>query len=526
MTPSSAVDVRRQPHASRRMDWSSLIRRHAAAKPAEVAVRFGGQSITWKELDDRCSRMGGWLAEQGVVAGDRVVLLLANRPEFIEGVVAANRVGAIAVPVNFRLSTAEVEFIVGDASPTAIITESGLVSLLSGVDSPSVQLVVDREPVCPAMSANLDAPEYSTDDPAVIIYTSGTTGRPKGAVLSHLNLQAQGLALIRGWQLFEDDAPITLLCLPMFHVGGFTIGTAFLLVGGTMVIQPSGAFDAVETLGVLERERVSSVFMVPTQWQAIVESGVGSRELVLRVLAWGGAPMSTTVLEQLSTLFPAASVVAVFGQTEMTPVSFLSGRDARRKLGSVGRPVDTISVRVVDEELNDVPLGEIGELVYRGPGLLLGYWGRPDATAEAFDGGWFHSGDLAFIDAEGFIYVVDRKKDMIISGGENIYTAEVESALSGHPDIGEVAVIGRPDQRWGEVPVAVVVPRSRAGSTLDLESLNNWLDGRLARYKRPKAVEVVDTLPRNASGKVLKHALKAVSNQSGQRPAHQYKSNS
>ncbi|BBX00077.1 long-chain fatty acid--CoA ligase [Mycolicibacterium moriokaense] len=491
------------------MDWSGLVARHATAKPSDVAVRFDDESITWEQLDAQCDGLASWLAGHRVGRADRVVLLLTNRPQFIVGVVAAHRVGAIAVPVNFRLSAAEIDFILTDTSAAAVITEDRLAGLLTGTYAPPPSvLVIDRETSWRTATSEIESVTYSTDDPAVILYTSGTTGRPKGAVLSHLNLQAQGLALIRTWRLVEETET-TLLCLPLFHVGGFVIGSAMLLVGGAMIIAPSGAFEAARTLDTLERERVTSVFMVPTQWQAIVETGLGERDLVLRVAAWGGGPMSASLLEDLNTLFRGAAVVAVFGQTEMTPVASLPGKDAVGKLGSVGKPVDTVAIRVVDEAMNDVPRGQVGELVYRGAALMLEYWERPEATAEAFDGGWFHSGDLGYIDAEGFLYVVDRKKDMIISGGENIYSAEVESTLAAHPDIGEVAVIGRPDNYWGEVPVAVVVPRSPGCPTLDVDTLGGWLEGRLARYKRPKVVHQVDALPRNAGGKVLKHVLKA-----------------
>ncbi len=251
------------------------------------------------------------------------------------------------------------------------------------------------------------------------------------------------------------------------------------------------------------------MFLVPAQWQVIcADPTVRQRDLALEVISWGAAPASDTVLRDMAETFPDALNVAVFGQTEMSPITcVLNGADAIRKLGSVGKVIPTIAARVVDENMNDVAPGEIGEIVYRGPTMMQGYWNKPDATAEAFAGGWFHSGDLVRLDDEGFVYVVDRKKDMIISGGENIYCAEVENALFEHPMIREAAVIGRPDDRWGEVPVAIVAAVS--GETpLTLGDLEGFLNDRLARYKHPKELVLVDDLPRNASGKVVKHQLR------------------
>ncbi|MBV8967336.1 MAG: AMP-binding protein, partial [Mycobacteriaceae bacterium] len=227
----------------------------------------------------------------------------------------------------------------------------------------------------------------------------------------------------------------------------------------------------------------------------------------LRVLSWGAAPASDTLLRQMSQTFPGTQILAAFGQTEMSPVTcMLLGEDAIRKLGSVGKVIPTVAARVVDDDMNDVPIGEVGEIVYRAPTLMAGYWNNPGATAAAFAGGWFHSGDLVRQDDEGYIWVVDRKKDMIISGGENIYCAEVENVLAAHPAIVEVAVIGRPHDKWGEVPIAVAAV---AESGLTRADLDEFLSGRLARYKHPKGLEIVDALPRNPAGKVLKTELRA-----------------
>ncbi len=281
-----------------------------------------------------------------------------------------------------------------------------------------------------------------------------------------------------------------------------------LVLGIPTVIHPLGAFDAAEMIDAWERERATVVFNVPTQWQAIcAQPGVRDRDLALRVISWGAAPASETLLRDMAECFPNAVNVAVFGQTELSPLTcVLRGEDSIRKLGSVGRPLPTLRSRIVDDQMRDVAPGEVGEIVYLGPNLMQGYWRKPVETAEAFEGGWFHSGDLVRADDEGFIWVVDRKKDMIISGGENVYCAEVENVLFGHDAVLDVAVFGRFDDKWGEVPIAAIV--LAPGAALTVGDLTQWLDGRLAHFKRPKDVVVYEELPRNAGGKVVKAHLR------------------
>src|SRR6185312_10139137 len=293
----------------------------------------------------------------------------------------------------------------------------------------------------------------------------------------------------------------------LFHIAGIGNMIIGLLLGLPTVVYPLGDFDPGALLDVLEAEKVTGIFLVPAQWQAVcAEQKNNPRQLRLRVLSWGAAPASDTLLRSMSEVFPGTQILAAFGQTEMSPVTcMLLGDDAIRKLGSVGKVIPTVAARVVDDAMNDVPVGEVGEIVYRAPTLMAGYWNNPEATAEAFAGGWFHSGDLVRQDDEGYVWVVERKKDMIISGGENIYCAEVENVLAAHPAIIEVAVIGRPDERWGEVPIAVAAVAEDALTLADLDKL---LTERLARYKHPKGLEIVDALPRNPAGKVLKTELR------------------
>ena len=504
-----------EPQRSRANNWNNQVRRHALMQPDAVALRFQGVSISWAQLADRVSRFAGVLSRRGVGSGDRVLILMLNRPEYLEAVLAVNALGALAVPVNFRMTPPEVAFLARNSGSRVVITDDTLSPLADAVaaqvDSLESTIVVgEKYEALLAESEPADAVDVHDDAPALIMYTSGTTGRPKGAVLTHANMQAQALTCIRALQM-HGTSEVGFCASPMFHIAALGSLAPSLQLGIPTVIYPVGAFDPATLLDVLAAEGVTTLFLVPVQWQAMcAEQSRQPRDLSLRVISWGAAPASDTILKAMAATFPAALNVAVFGQTEMSPITcVLDGEDAVRKLGSVGRVIPTISARVVDDEMNDVALGEVGEIVYRGPTLMQEYWQNPDATADAFHGGWFHSGDLVRQDDEGFVFVVDRKKDMIISGGENIYCAEVENVLFEHPRILEAAVIGRADDKWGEVPVAVVALHDSADSPdLTLDELLVWLGDHLARFKHPKELVVVDALPRNASGKVVKVALR------------------
>jgi fatty-acyl-CoA synthase len=507
-------------HAAwRRNTWNTHLERHGTSVPDAPALVFGDTTHTWAQLRDRVAVLAGALARRGVGSGDRVAILMTNRPEFLVTALATTRLGALAVPVNFRLTAPEVAYVLGNAEPRVLVADASLADVAdaarAGLATSLVVVGAQRdgaeryedlltEPGEPAPL--LDVAE---DAPALVMYTSGTTGRPKGAVLTHANLQAQALTIVRAFSVVDEHG-VNLCASPLFHIAGLGTFAPNLLVGHCTVVLPSGAFSPTLVLDALERHRVTDVFLVPSAWQAVcADPSVAARDLSsLRTLSWGAAPASTTLLQRMAEVFPQADNVAVFGQTEMSPVTcVLEAKDALRKIGSVGKPISTLAVRVVDLDLQDVPQGEVGEIVYRGPTQMLGYWRDEEATAQAFAGGWFHSGDLVRVDDEGFVYVVDRAKDMIISGGENVYCAEVEDALAAHPAIGEVAVIGRSHERWGETPVAVVVPKGgSAAPTAD--ELRAWARQRLASYKVPTVVEVVDVLPRNASGKVVKGALR------------------
>ena len=491
-------------------------------QPDATALRFLGHTITWRDLDRRVTALAGALSRRGVGYGDRVLILMLNRTEFIESFLAANLIGAIAVPVNFRMTPPEIAFPVSDCRPGVVITESVLAGVATAVrdldatlatvivaGAPTDDDVLGYEDVLTEGGAPPPTVDVPNDSPALIMYTSGTTGRPKGAVLTHTNIAGQAMTFLftNGVDLNND---VGFIGVPLFHIAGIGNMIVGLLLGRPTVLYPLGAFDPDTLLGVLSEERVSGIFLVPAQWQAVCAAQrANPRDLKLRVLSWGAAPASDTLLRDMAETFPGTQILAAFGQTEMSPVTcMLLGEDAIRKLGSVGKVIPTVSARIVDEAMNDVPVGQVGEIVYRAPTLMAGYWNNPKATAEAFHGGWFHSGDLVRQDDEGYIWVVDRKKDMIISGGENIYCAEVENVLAAHPAIVEVAVIGRTHAKWGEVPLAVVALGAAPASGFTLADLDEFLTERLARYKHPKVLEIVDALPRNPAGKVLKTELR------------------
>ncbi|WP_086663605.1 long-chain-fatty-acid--CoA ligase [Lentzea kentuckyensis] len=517
--PTTAV-----PAWSFRHHWMAHAATHAMMRPDKPALRYLGQTTTWAQLSRRSLRLAAALAARGVAEGDRVAMLTLNHPWFVESVFAANSLGAMAVPLSFRLAPRELDHVLADCTPSAVVVDAQLLSLFESVPrAASIGTVIvvgepDRAGAHAAYEEFLSAhepmelPDVGEESTALIMYTSGTTGRPKGVLLSHRNLQLQALTCVRAMEMF-DDSDIGFLTAPFFHIAGLGSIVANILVGGTVVIHPLGAFDPRAVLDAYEREGATVVFNVPQQWDLIcAQPDIGKRDLKLRIISWGAAPASRATLRAMAEKFPGALNVAVFGQTETSPITcVLRGEDSSRKLGSVGRPIPTIQYRIVDDTMNDVATGEVGEIVYRGPTVTQGYWNKPRETAEAFAGGWFHSGDLVRQDDEGFVWVVDRKKDMIISGGENIYCAELENAIAEHPSVLEVAVIGRADERWGQVPVAFVTVA--AGTEMSLRDLTGFLDGRLASFKMPRDLVIVSALPRNAAGKVTKDVLRTMDEQ-------------
>jgi fatty-acyl-CoA synthase len=491
---------------SRRLTVPEMVTRSARRDPDAPALAFEGERRSFGELEERSNRLAAALISRGVEPDDHVAMLQYNGIEFVEAFLGIQKTGACAVPVNFRLSREEVDYVFSDCGATIAIADPELAPS-APEDVETLVIGASYEEAIAAAEPERPAHDVQSEDLAFLMYTSGTTGRPKGAMLSHQNLVVNTTNWLYEVGATTDD--VWLSGLPLFHIGGLNGVLPFLFLGALAVIEPSGGFDPAVSIGRLASYDVSMCFFVPTQWQEICShpdvAKVDSDRL--RKALWGASQAPLPTLELLAETFPKVEIVNAFGQTEMSSnTCFLKGADAIRKMGSVGHPALGVEVRIIDEEGADVPQGEVGEIVYRGPTVMQGYHGKPEATEEAFAGGWFHSGDLVREDSDGFIYVVDRLKDMLISGGENVYPAEVERALIDHAGVAEVSVIGVPHPRWVETPLAVVVRAD--GVEVDEDELIALCRERLAGYKKPSAVVFVDELPRNAAGKVLKRQLR------------------
>jgi fatty-acyl-CoA synthase len=470
----------------------------------------------YRELQERVERLSAALAGGGVVAGDRIGYLGFNHPMFLVTLFAAARIGAIFVPLNFRLTGPELEFVIGDAGVHTLLVGAEHREL---IDSTRSALPCKRylavDPAAPgwegaeeamAAAGTCPAAKVDADSVATIIYTSGTTGHPKGAMLTHGNFWANNSNAHLVFDVVSTD--VALNNAPLFHVGGLCVVTLpILAAGGHLVLQR--AFDPLDMMQAIEKYRISIGFAVPamllfmSQHEAFDKADLSS----LRLIAVGGAPMPEPLLKLYNGR--GIPVHQGYGMTETTTmISFLNPDRAIDKLGSCGNAAILTEFAIKDPSGKTVLEPSVkGEVCVSGGNVMKGYWNQPQATAAVFDDeGFFHTGDIGYIDEEGFLYLCDRLKDMVISGGENVYPAEVESVLFGHPSIAEVAVIGAPDERWGERVVAVVA--LKPGESLTLGELQAYGGERLARYKLPRELRLVDALPRNPSGKVLKHRLR------------------
>ncbi|WP_405592733.1 o-succinylbenzoate--CoA ligase [Streptomyces sp. NBC_01092] len=483
--------------------------RRARKTPHRTALIHGGTPTSYATLHDRTTRLAHALRDRGVRRGDRIGYLGPNHPSYLEALFAAGTLGAVFVPLNTRLAGPEIAYQLSDSGAKALLygpSHAGLVAGLPG--STDIRTYVEVGPEYEAALASasdepIDAP-VTPDDTCIIMYTSGTTGRPKGAMLTHGNITWNALNVLVDIDLIADEH--ALVSAPLFHTAGLNMLTLpVLLKGGTCVLVE--AFDPNATFDLIARHRITFMLGVPTMFDQLArhprwpEADLSS----LRILTCGGSPVPTPLIAAYQER--GLTFLQGYGMTEAAPGAlFLDAEHAVSKAGSAGVPHFFSDVRVVRPDLAPVDVGETGEIVVRGPHVMPGYWGLPDETAASFAEGWFRSGDAARIDEDGYVFIVDRIKDMIISGGENIYPAEIEDLLLAHPDIVECAVIGVPDDKWGEVPRAVVVPRE--GATVDPDEVLASLSGRLAKYKIPKSVVLADELPRTASGKLLKSRVR------------------
>lgn len=510
-------------HATRARDVSDTVRLSARRTPGRTALVYEGYRDTFAELDTLVDRMANALRAKGVGEGDRVALISHNNRTFVIIRFAVARLGAVLAPINFMLNASEIAYILSMSEARYVIAEDALCStvdaaiLESGTEARVRGFIPHAGVAAPEGWEDADAwlswPDAtpvrvarSEDLPTQMMFTSGTESRPKGALLSTRSLFSQYVSCIIDGGMEEND--IDLHSLPLYHCAQLDCFlTPDLYLGATSILLR--APDAGRLLEAIEAEGVTKLFCPPTVWIAMLRHPDFDRRNIstLKKGYYGASVMPIPIIEELLTRIPGLRLYNFYGQTELAPVAtILKPEDQLRKLGSAGRPGLNVETRIVDDADQEVAPGEVGEIVHRSAQVTNGYFRDEEKTAAAFAGGWFHSGDLGYMDEEGYLYVVDRKKDMIKSGGENVASREVEEQIFTHPKVAEVAVLGLPHPRWIEAVVAVIVPRE--GMTLTQEELDTFCRDGLAGYKRPKHFAIVSELPKNASGKILKRDLR------------------
>jgi long-chain acyl-CoA synthetase len=491
------------------LNLASLLTGSAERQPDDAAIRLGDVELTYAELDERSARLAALLGERGVRQGDRVGAMLPNVPEFPIVYYGILRAGAVVVPMNVLLKRREIAFYLQDPEAALLLAWHGFAEEARAAAGEAGAELIEVEPEAFAaaldgVEPNADVADTAEDDTAVILYTSGTTGQPKGAELTHANLHRNADVSSRTTcEIGSGD--VVLGALPLFHSFGQTVSmNATMQAGGCLVLLPK--FDPGEALATIEAQRVTHFYGVPTMYGALLHHPERERfdASSLRTCITGGASMPVEVLRGFEEAFGCV-VLEGYGLSETSPVASSNHPDRERKPGSIGTPIEGVEMRVVDERDEEVAPGEVGEIVIRGHNVMKGYWRRPDATAEAMRGGWFHSGDMARVDEEGYFFIVDRKKDMIIRGGYNVYPREVEEVLYEHPKIREAAVLGVPHEEWGEEIGAAVVLHE--GEEMAPEEVSSYVRERLAAYKYPRLVWFLDELPKGPTGKILKREI-------------------
>jgi acyl-CoA synthetase (AMP-forming)/AMP-acid ligase II len=506
------------------------LERNADRTPQEDAVIFRDTRLTHLQLRDRVNALAAAFQAAGIGKGDIVALLMGNRPEFLESALAANRVGAAFLPLNVRLAEPELEYVIRHAGAAAIVTEPGFAAPVAAIGGRlttrwTAVMTGDKEDAGPGSvryesflgahcGASVPPADVTEADLHRLMYSSGTTAHPKGVPISYGNFYWKTIGHVAEFGISAADR--TLMAGPMYHVGAFDLpGIGTWWVGGSLAILPR--FDAPDLLAAIERDRPSNVWLAPAMVNATLNAiaqtpELGSRSTAsIRFITGGGEKMPLPLIERLLAAFPNARFADAYGLTEtVSGDTFNDQAHTLSKIGSVGKPVVNLDVKILGPDDAQVEPGSQGEILLRGPKVVSRYWNNPEATAAAFTAdGWFRSGDIGHLDQDGYLYIDDRKKDMIVSGGENVATSEVERVLYECDAVLETAVVAMPDDRWGEVPRAFVV--LRAGREISEQALIAHCRSRLAGFKTPKQVVFMDMLPRNPSGKVLKRELRTIS---------------
>ncbi|PLC52272.1 acyl-CoA synthetase [Pollutimonas nitritireducens] len=492
------------------VNLSAQILYHAASSPEKLAIVYDSERITYGEFATRVLSMAGYLQSRGVEAGQVVAVVMKNSTAFLEIAYALSHIGGVFLPVNFRLSNSEVAYILEDAEAKLLIADEEFHESVQGILDATVLLDEAAQHDTRKLTANADKPgmfPQVPEDLFRLMYTSGTTDRPKGVMHTYQNYYWKCLDHIASLSLTRDD--ILLVVGPLYHVGAFDLpGTALLYLGGTLIVQRN--FDENEVLASIDREKITCAWLAPVMAGRLLS--VPDRDKYdLRSFKWcigGGEKTPENRIQEFSMLFPCGRYIDAYGLTESCGGdTFMEPGREIEKIGSTGRAVPHLQISIVDDNGMSLPAGQSGEICLRGPKVTKRYWKQEEKTRNSFFGDWFRTGDVGYLDEDGFLFLTDRKKDMIISGGENVASSEVERVIFMLPQIADVAVIGLADERWGESVAAVAVLLS--GHTLELNELAAHCRKHLASFKVPKRLILLDELPRNPSGKVLKRVLRA-----------------
>jgi fatty-acyl-CoA synthase len=502
------------------MNWSYILKQNADKYPDKECLIGLGKRLTYRQLDERVNRLTQGLIDLGLGKGNIVAVLLSNCCEYIEITFAVNRIGAAWLPLNYRLASEEFHYILENSEAKALITEPEFTPVISSIRQrlPELKNCILLGSGVPKdwisyeklMESNKGSnplhADVELDDLHRLMYTSGTTAHPKGVMLTYGNLYWKNFGHILTFSLTEADR--TLVIGPLYHVGGMDLpGTGTLHAGGSLIILQR--FDAIEILKTIDQEKVTNLWLSPAMTIMLFQEPTFDKYDVstVRFIIDGGEKMPPTLIKEFKNKFPNAWFVDAYGLTEtVSGDTFLDKAKMLDKIGSVGKPLPHLHVRVIDDDGRDVAPNQTGEVVLKGPKVFKGYWKNPEATAMALKDGWFHTGDIGTLDENGYLYIIDRKKDMIISGGENIASLEVERVIYELEAVLEAAVVGIPHPKWLEVPKAYVV--LKPGATITAEQLIEHCMKKLAKFKVPKEVEFIDQLPRNPTGKVLKRELR------------------